>query len=106
MIWDVIVIGGGAAGLMAAGRAAQLGARVLLLEKTDMKVWSFFRVILFEKRSEPINSQEVWHHKSLAEYPPEYCFGIINFYQHWDMFGWTKRYKPILYLDLPTPLYL
>jgi hypothetical protein len=32
---DVIVVGGGASGLMAAGRAAQLGARVLLLEKTD-----------------------------------------------------------------------
>ena len=30
---DVIVIGGGASGLMAAGRAAELGARVLLLEK-------------------------------------------------------------------------
>lgn len=30
----IIVIGGGAAGLMAAGRAAELGARVLLLEKT------------------------------------------------------------------------
>jgi predicted Rossmann fold flavoprotein len=33
MSWDVIVIGGGASGLMAAGRAAELGARVLLLEK-------------------------------------------------------------------------
>ncbi|MBP1710251.1 MAG: hypothetical protein H6Q49_453 [Deltaproteobacteria bacterium] len=32
---DVIVIGGGAAGMMAAGRAAELGSRVLLLEKTD-----------------------------------------------------------------------
>ena len=32
---DVVVIGGGAAGLMAAGRAAQRGARVLLLEKTE-----------------------------------------------------------------------
>ncbi len=31
--WDVIVIGGGASGLMAAGRAAQRGARTLLLEK-------------------------------------------------------------------------
>jgi predicted flavoprotein YhiN len=31
---DIIVVGGGAAGLMAAGRAAQLGAGVLLLEKT------------------------------------------------------------------------
>ncbi len=32
---DVIVVGGGASGLMAAGRAAALGARVVLLEKTD-----------------------------------------------------------------------
>lgn len=35
MKWDVIVVGGGASGLMAAGRAAELGARVLLLEKMD-----------------------------------------------------------------------
>lgn len=33
MNWDVIVIGGGASGLMAAGRAAERGSRVLLLEK-------------------------------------------------------------------------
>jgi len=32
---DIIVIGGGAAGMMAAGRGAEQGARVLLLEKTD-----------------------------------------------------------------------
>jgi len=32
---DIIVIGGGAAGLMAAGRAGEVGAGVLLLEKTD-----------------------------------------------------------------------
>jgi predicted flavoprotein YhiN len=32
---DIIVVGGGAAGLMAAGRAAEMGAKVLLLEKTD-----------------------------------------------------------------------
>jgi predicted flavoprotein YhiN len=31
----VIVIGAGASGLMAAGRAAEMGAKVLLLEKTD-----------------------------------------------------------------------
>src|SRR3989338_10517754 len=31
--YDVIVIGGGAAGMMAAGRAAENGKRVLLLEK-------------------------------------------------------------------------
>ncbi|MBI2447425.1 MAG: aminoacetone oxidase family FAD-binding enzyme, partial [Candidatus Omnitrophica bacterium] len=32
---DVIVIGGGAAGMMAAGRAGETGAKVLLLEKKD-----------------------------------------------------------------------
>ncbi len=31
--YDVIVIGGGASGMMAAGRAAEMGARVMLLEK-------------------------------------------------------------------------
>ncbi len=35
-IYDVVVIGGGAAGLMAAGRAAELGASVLLLEKNEV----------------------------------------------------------------------
>jgi len=34
-IWDVAVIGGGPAGMMAAGRAAELGARVILIEKND-----------------------------------------------------------------------
>ena len=33
--YDVIVIGGGPAGMMAAGRAAELGARVLLVEKNE-----------------------------------------------------------------------
>ncbi len=32
-IWDVVVIGGGPAGMMAAGAAAELGAKVILLEK-------------------------------------------------------------------------
>src|SRR5262249_58486625 len=31
--WDVVVIGAGAAGLLAAARAAELGRRTLLLEK-------------------------------------------------------------------------
>ncbi|MEK7180563.1 MAG: aminoacetone oxidase family FAD-binding enzyme [Patescibacteria group bacterium] len=32
-IWDVAVIGGGPAGMMAAGRAAELGAKVIIIEK-------------------------------------------------------------------------
>ena len=34
-LWDVIVIGGGPAGMMAAGRAAERGLSVLLLEKNE-----------------------------------------------------------------------
>ena len=34
-LWDVAVIGGGPAGMMAAGRAAERGLRVILLEKND-----------------------------------------------------------------------
>jgi len=33
LVFDVVVIGGGPAGMMAAGRAGELGARVLLLER-------------------------------------------------------------------------
>ncbi len=33
--WDVAVVGGGPAGMMAAGRAAQRGLRVILIEKND-----------------------------------------------------------------------
>ncbi len=32
-LWDVVVIGGGPSGMMASGRAAELGKKVLLLEK-------------------------------------------------------------------------
>lgn len=36
VVWDVLVVGGGPAGMMASGRAAELGSRVLLLEKNDI----------------------------------------------------------------------
>ena len=35
-MWDVIVVGGGPAGMMAAGRAAEKGLQVLLIEKNDI----------------------------------------------------------------------
>lgn len=34
-IWDVIVVGGGPAGMMTAGRAGERGAKVILLEKNE-----------------------------------------------------------------------
>src|SRR5690242_20491102 len=35
VLWDVVVVGGGPAGMMAAGRAAECGAKVLVIEKND-----------------------------------------------------------------------
>jgi len=35
LVYDVVVVGGGPAGLMAAGRAAECGAKVILLEKNE-----------------------------------------------------------------------
>jgi predicted flavoprotein YhiN len=35
MTYDVVVIGGGASGMFAAGRAGERGLRVLLLERND-----------------------------------------------------------------------
>ncbi|MEI8337677.1 MAG: NAD(P)/FAD-dependent oxidoreductase [bacterium] len=34
-IWDLIVVGGGPAGMMTAGRAAELGSKVILIEKNE-----------------------------------------------------------------------
>lgn len=35
ILWDVVVVGGGPAGMIASGRSAELGKKVLLIEKND-----------------------------------------------------------------------
>lgn len=87
--FDVAVIGGGAAGLMAAGRAAELGARVVILERNER----FGRKILitgkgrcnltqaeFEDRKiiEKIGKQGKFLFSSLATFGPE---EVINFFE-------------------------
>ena len=41
-IWEVVVVGGGPAGMMAAGRAAEMGRSVLLLEKIQLWAKSYY----------------------------------------------------------------
>ena len=44
--FDIAVIGGGPAGMMAAGRAAELGAKVALIEKNERLMDGYFSFYL------------------------------------------------------------
>ena len=66
MKYDVIVIGGGPAGMMAAGRAGELGARVLLLEKNQQ----LGRKLLITGGGRCNISNNIFNPKILAD-----CFG-------------------------------
>lgn len=94
--YDVIVIGGGASGMMAAGRAAERGRRVLLLEKNKE---------LGKKLSQTgggrcnILNAETDEHKLLAHFGEEAKFLYSPFSQHtmqdsWDFF--TNQGLPLV----------
>src|SRR3989344_6068657 len=78
-VYDVIVIGGGAAGMMAAGRAAELGKRVLLLEKNS-KLGAKL-AISGGGRCNILNAEDD-EHKLLAHYGDSGKFLYSPFSQH------------------------
>ena len=53
--WDIVVIGAGAAGLLAASQAAQRGRRTLLLEKNRMTTYRIFPPIGLARLGEDSN---------------------------------------------------
>ena len=94
--YDVIVIGGGASGMMAAGRAAERGRRVLLLEKN--KVLGKKLSITGGGRCNILNAEPDTK-KLLAHFGDAAKFLYSPFAQHgmqdsWDFF--TKRGLPLV----------
>ena len=77
--YDVIVIGGGAAGMMAVGRAAELGKKVLLLEK-NAKLGAKL-AISGGGRCNILNAEDD-EHKLLAHYGDSGKFLYSPFSQH------------------------
>jgi predicted flavoprotein YhiN len=75
-VYDIIVVGGGAAGLMAAGHAAECGAKVLLLEKTDgcgKKI-----LVSGKTRCNLTNSAELNHFISMYGRNGRFLFGAFH----------------------------
>jgi len=94
--YDVIVIGGGASGMMAAGRAAECGRRVLLLEKN--KQLGKKLSVTGGGRCNILNA-ETDTRKLVAQYGEAAKFLHSSFAQHdmqasWDFF--TKRNLPLV----------
>jgi|SRR3989344_3423537 len=85
-VYDVIVIGGGAAGMMAAGRAAELGKKVLLLEK-NAKLGAKL-AISGGGRCNILNAEED-EHKLLAHYGD----GGKFLYSPFSQFGMQDAYR-------------
>ncbi|MCJ7792192.1 MAG: NAD(P)/FAD-dependent oxidoreductase, partial [Dehalococcoidia bacterium] len=87
---QVIVIGAGASGMMAAGRAAELGANVLLLEKTERPGKKI--LISGKTRCNLANTKEL--DDFIAMYGPNGCFlySAFNRYFREDLLAFLKRY--------------
>lgn len=83
MTWDLVVVGGGAAGMMAAGRAAELGARVLLLEKT-LSLGNKLR-ISGKGRCNLTNAVDI---REFPQYYPsggKFLQGALHRFTNWDL---------------------
>ena len=88
--YDVVVIGGGPAGMMAAGRAGELGARVVLLEKNSMLGAKLLisgkgRCNITNKADEPKEIIQRFGKKGKFLFSSLYKFGVkdvINFFEN------------------------
>ena len=81
MLYDVAIIGGGPAGMMAAGRAGELGARVILLEKNDvlgvkLLITGHGRCNITNKIDEPKDMARKYGRNGKFLLPLLYMFGV------------------------------
>jgi predicted Rossmann fold flavoprotein len=87
---QLVVIGAGASGMMAAGRAAELGANVLLLEKTERLGKKI--LISGKKRCNLTNTKEVDHF--IAMYGPNgrFLYSVFKGYFQDDLLAFLRHY--------------
>ncbi len=88
-MWNVIVIGGGPAGMMAAGHAAQRGAKVLLLEKNP----SLGKKLLITGGGRcNVTNNELDTRKLLARYKGADKF-LFSAFSQWDVAATLKFFN-------------
>ena len=87
---QVIVVGAGASGMMAAGRAAELGASVLLLEKTERPGKKI--LISGKTRCNLTNAKEL--DDFIAMYGPNgrFLYSAFHHYFRDDLLAFLVRY--------------
>lgn len=89
MLYDVAIIGGGPAGMMAAGRAGELGSRVILLEKNStlgmkLLITGHGRCNITNKIDEPKDMAQKYGKNGRFLLPLLYMFGVrdvIDFFE-------------------------
>jgi hypothetical protein len=86
----VIVIGGGAGGMLAAGRAAQRGARVMLLEKTGELGQKL--AISGKTRCNLTNSRPMKEFIAMYGLNGRFLYGAFNCFFRDDLLALLKRY--------------
>jgi predicted flavoprotein YhiN len=87
---QVIVIGAGASGMMAAGRAAELGAKVLLLEKTGCPGKKI--LISGKTRCNLTNTRELDDFIVMYGLNGRFLYSVFNHYFRDDLLAFLRRY--------------
>jgi len=87
---SVIVIGGGASGMMAAGRAAEMGAHVILLERTGELGQ---KILLSGKtRCNLTNARDLDHFISMYGPNGRFLYGAFHHFFREDLVSFLSRY--------------
>ncbi len=86
--YDVIILGGGAAGLMCAATAAQRGRRVLVLEKAN-KVG---KKILMSGGGRCNFTNYSIEPENYISHNPHFCKSALSRYTQWDFIALVERY--------------
>ena len=87
---QVIVIGAGASGMMAAGRAAELGANVLLLEKTERPGKKI--LISGKTRCNLTNTRELDDFIAMYGSNGRFLYSVFKHYFRDDLLAFLRRY--------------